>query len=85
MLIYSDKPNLFIISDQRQICKNNSLIRGLYRRILPEAGCPGNYSKKSREAGYFTGFFYGAPSGIRTQGLHIRSVLLYPAELMAHI
>ena len=26
----------------------------------------------------------GAPSGIRTRGLHIRSVLLYPAELMAH-
>lgn len=28
--------------------------------------------------------FLGAPCRIRTYDLHIRSVLLYPAELMAH-
>ena len=31
-------------------------------------------------------FFYaGVPEGIRTPGLRIRSPLLYPAELQAHM
>ena len=31
------------------------------------------------------GLFYGAPEGIRTPDLLVRSQTLYPAELQAHL
>ena len=55
------------------------------QRIIANDGKICIKAKKKTQAISLSPLFYGAPGAIRTPDLRIRSPLLYPAELQAHV
>ena len=55
----------------------------LARILAPSFSNPSIYYYKNPS--FFLGFFFGAPGGIRTPDLQVRSLPFYPAKLRAHL